>query len=189
MQSLRISAAHCGRHRSSQGSGRPFDAVGLVAGALVGTSVMTVLMETAQARRLTRMSLPYILGTMITERRPLIRVCGSLFHLLNGLVFGSVYAVVFERLKRSGPLTGAAIGALHGATALVCIIPVVQEVHPRMSEEDEGPDPTPMLQAPGFLALNYGIQTPAGAMAAHLVYGAIVGAMYRPGRTHSGQPR
>jgi hypothetical protein len=175
--------------RGGRGAGLPFDATGLVAGAMVGTAVLTALMEKAQARRLTRMSLPYILGTMITERRPLIRVYGSLFHLLNGLLFASGYALVFERLKRSGPLTGAAMGGLHGVAALVAVLPIVQEVHPRMAEEDEGPDPTPMLQPPGFLALNYGIQTPAGTIVPHLVYGAIVGAMYRLDRTRPGQPR
>ncbi len=48
-----------------------------------------------------------------------------------------------------------------------------------MAEEDEGPDPTPMLQPPGFLALNYGAQTPLTTVAAHVVYGAIVGGLYR----------
>jgi hypothetical protein len=171
------------------GRGVPFDATGLVAGAMVGTAVLTALMETAQARRLTRMSRPFFLGTMITERRALIRVYGSLFHLFNGLLFASGYALVFERLKRSGPLTGAAMGGLHGVTALVALLPIVQEVHPRMAEEDEGPDPTPLLQSPGFLALNYGIQTPTGTLVPHLVYGAIVGAMYRLDRTRPGQPR
>jgi hypothetical protein len=156
---------------------------------MVGTAVLTALMESAQARRLTRLRLPYILGTMLSERRPLIRVYGSLLHLFNGLLFASGYALVFERLKRSGPLTGAAMGGLHGVAVLVGILPIVQEVHPRMADEDEGPDPTPMLQPPGFLALNYGVQTPAGAIVAHLVYGAIVGAMYRLDRTRRGQLR
>jgi hypothetical protein len=48
-----------------------------------------------------------------------------------------------------------------------------------MADEDEGPDPTPMLQPPGFMALNYGVRTPAVTLAAHAVYGAIVGAFYR----------
>lgn len=51
-----------------------------------------------------------------------------------------------------------------------------------MADEDEGPDPTPMLQPPGSLALNYGPQTPVMTVAAHMVYGGIVGAAYRPSR-------
>ena len=34
------------------------------------------------------------------------------------------------------------------------------------------------LKPPGFLALNYGVQTPISAMAAHIVFGAILGAFY-----------
>jgi hypothetical protein len=140
---------------------------------------MTALMETGQARRLTRMSLPYLLGTMVTERRGLVRVYGSLIHFLNGIIFASGYALVFHGLRRAGARIGAGLGAVHGLVVLVALLPIVQEVHPRMADEDEGPDPTPMLQPPGFLALNYGPQTPVATVAAHVVYGAIVGAMYR----------
>jgi hypothetical protein len=41
-----------------------------------------------------------------------------------------------------------------------------------MADEDEGPDPTSMLQPPGFLALNYGPQTPLTTLAARMVYGS-----------------
>ncbi|HEX4865407.1 MAG TPA: hypothetical protein VFV02_15155 [Acidimicrobiales bacterium] len=42
---------------------------GILAGGLLGTALMTALMEWAQARRVTRISLPYLLGAMLTERR------------------------------------------------------------------------------------------------------------------------
>lgn len=70
----------------------------------------------------------------------------------------------------------------HGAGVLVALLPIVQDVHPRMADEDERPDPTPMLQPPGFLALNYGPQTPLVTLAAHVLDGGIVGAAYRPCR-------
>lgn len=156
------------------------DGVGLVSGAVAGTAIMTGLMEAAQARRLTRISLPFMLGTLFTERRAAVRIWGSVLHLVNGLVFASGYALVFERARRSGWRLGAAVGAVHGLVVLVALLPIIQEVHPRMAEEDEGPDPTPMLEPPGFLGLHYGVQTPAVAMAGHLVYGGIVGSLYRP---------
>ncbi|MGH9296678.1 MAG: hypothetical protein ACRDZP_01720, partial [Acidimicrobiales bacterium] len=56
------------------------DRTGLLSGALVGTAVMTALMEGAQAGRVTRMSLPYLLGTMVTTRRPLVRIWGTALH-------------------------------------------------------------------------------------------------------------
>ena len=162
-------------------TGERFDVSGLLSGALVGTAVMTAIMEGAQARRLTRMSLPFMLGTIVSGRRPLARIWGTLIHFLNGIGFASGYALLFQRAGRAGWRVGAAVGALHGVVVLVAGLPIVQEIHPRMAEEDEGPDPTPMLEPPGFLGAHYGVQTPAVTMAAHVVYGAIVGAFYRPG--------
>lgn len=41
-----------------------------------------------------------------------------------------------------------------------------------------GPTPNRLLQPPGFLGLNYGVCTPYVALAAHVLYGAIIGGMY-----------
>jgi hypothetical protein len=155
------------------------DVVGLASGAVVGTAVMTAVMETAQARGMTRMSLPYLLGTMVGRRRATVRISGIALHFVNGALFASGYALVFTRARRADWRIGAALGLLHGAVVLVAGLPVIQEIHPRMAEEDEGPDPTPMLQPPGFMALNYGVRTPVVTLAAHAVYGAIVGSFYR----------
>jgi hypothetical protein len=163
--------------RRSRSSG--FDSVGLVSGAMLGTAVMTAVMETAQARGMTRISLPYILGTMVGRRRAVVRTSGIALHFVNGAIFASGYALLFTRARRADWRIGAALGLLHGAVVLVAALPVLQEIHPRMADEDEGPDPTPMLQPPGFLGLNYGVQTPAVTLAAHAVYGGIVGALYR----------
>lgn len=88
--------------------------------------------------------------------------------------------MLFEALDRSDWWIGASAGALHGVLALVILLPVLPEVHPRMAAEDQGPDPTPMLQPPGFLALNYGTRTPLVTIVAHVVYGAIIAALYAP---------
>ena len=36
-----------------------------------------------------------------------------------------------------------------------------------------------MLEPPGLFALNYGIQTPAVAVVAHVVYGVVLGLLLR----------
>jgi len=46
------------------------------------------------------------------------------------------------------------------------------------ASEAQGPSKVRQLKPPGFLALNYGVQTPISAMAAHIVFGAILGAFY-----------
>ena len=156
------------------------DVLGLLVGAWLGTFVMTALMEAAQAARVTRMSIPFLLGAMVSERRFVIRVAGSAMHLVNGVIFALAYALFFEALGRSDWWLGAIAGAIHGTLVLILLLPVLQDVHPRMARVDQGPDPTPMLQPPGFLALNYGSRTPLVALVGHVIYGATVGLFYRP---------
>jgi hypothetical protein len=55
------------------------------------------------------------------------------------------------------------------------LLPLLPGVHPRMASYRAGPASTAVLEPPGLFALNYGIQTPAVAVAAHLVYGAVLG--------------
>lgn len=44
-----------------------------------------------------------------------------------------------------------------------------------MASHRAGPASTAVLEPPGLLALNYGVQTPAMAIVAHLVYGIVLG--------------
>jgi uncharacterized membrane protein YagU involved in acid resistance len=157
-----------------------FDFLGLIVGALLGTLVMTLLMEGGQIVRLTRMSLPFILGTWITENRTWAKISGFAVHFVNGIVFSFGYGLLFEVLDRSDWWIGALAGALHSVFVLMVVLPVLPDIHVRMASEDEGPDPTPMLQPPGFLGLNYGFQTPVGVVIGHFVYGAILASIYRP---------
>jgi len=154
----------------------PVNWLGLIVGALLGTVVMTIVMEAGQALHLTRLSLPLCLGAMVTEHRAWIKIFGFFLHFINGLVFAAGYGLLFLALRRSDWWLGALAGGLHGTFALVVLMPLVQDVHHRMAAEDQGPDPTPMLQPPGFLALNYGVQTPVLTIAAHVLYGTILAA-------------
>ena len=52
--------------------------------------------------------------------------------------------------------------------------------HPRMASERAGPNSSAVLEPPGLLALNYGVQTPAVAAAAHMFYGALLGLLLHP---------
>jgi hypothetical protein len=47
-----------------------------------------------------------------------------------------------------------------------------------MSSEEHGPTAAKQLEPPGFLALNYGVQTPVSVLAAHVLFGAVLGAFY-----------
>jgi len=69
---------------------------------------------------------------------------------------------------------------VHGLVALTVIIPLTGGIHPRMSTERSGPDLGAVLEPPGVLGLNYGVQTPVVALSAHVVYGAILGGFLQP---------
>ena len=49
-----------------------------------------------------------------------------------------------------------------------------------MASVRSGPGLRATLEPPGPLALNYGTQTPAVALIAHVVYGTLLGAFLKP---------
>ncbi len=59
------------------------------------------------------------------------------------------------------------------ATALVNILLPV--LHPRMGTPSTAVGSSPLIKAPGFLMRNYGRSTPLVSLAAHALYGTIVG--------------
>jgi hypothetical protein len=144
----------------------------------VATIVLTTLMSAAQGLGLSRMSLPLILGTMLTPDRDRAPMLGFLVHLANGWMFAIVYALAFESWGRATWWLGAGIGLVHALAVLIAVMPVLPGFHPRMASERRGPEPTRALEPPGFLALHYGHRTPAVTIVAHLVYGAILGGFY-----------
>ena len=149
---------------------------GALVGGVVGTLVLTTALRAASELGLTRIDLPFLLGTALSEDRVRAKAFGYLAHFIFGLVFALVYLAVFTVIDQSGFLLGMLFGLIHGlfaATALVNILLPV--VHPRMGTEFDAAGSTPLLEAPGFLLLNYGRQTPIVTIVAHIAYGAIVG--------------
>ncbi len=153
---------------------------GLLLWGFVATMVLTTLMSAGQALGFSRMSVPFMLGTLVTPDRDRAPAVGFVIHLANGWVFALIYASAFESWGRATWWLGAGIGLLHGLAVLIAVIPLLPAVHPRMATEYRGPEPTRALEPPGFMALHYGRQTPLIALIAHVVYGAILGAFYRP---------
>jgi len=149
---------------------------GALAGGLVGTLVLTTSLRAANELGLTRIDLPFLLGTAITRDRARAKAFGYLLHLAAGEGFALVYYAIFVALDTSGWLFGAVLGLLHGlvsATALVNILLPV--VHPRMGSALSAANSSPLLEPPGFLLRNYGRGTPIATLLAHVAYGALVG--------------
>ena len=144
----------------------------------VATLALTTVMAGSQGLRLTRMSLPYMLGAMFTPNRDRAKLVGFGVHLLNGWLFSLLYVAAFHAWERATWWSGAAIGAAHAAFVLTAGMRLLPALHPRMASEQQGPTVMRQLEPPGFLALNYGYQTPVSVVIAHLIYGIILGALY-----------
>jgi uncharacterized membrane protein YagU involved in acid resistance len=149
---------------------------GALAGGFVGTLALTTALRAANELKLTRIDLPFLLGTALTINRSRAKALGYLLHFVFGLLFALVYYAIFVAIHQSGWWLGALFGAAHGlfaSTALVnTLLPLV---HPRMGSPLTGAASSPLLEAPGFLMLNYGRQTPLVTILGHIAYGTIVG--------------
>jgi hypothetical protein len=146
------------------------------------TVLLTALMEGSQGLRLTRMSLPYLLGTMFTPDRDRARLYGVGVHLVNGWLFSLVYVAAFHVSGWYTAWFGALVGLVHGAFVLVVGMPALPGLHPRMASEHQGPTVVRGLEPPGFLARNYGGRTPVSVLVAHVLFGAVLGFCYTPAR-------
>lgn len=147
----------------------------------VATLVLTTILSASQSLRQTRMSMPLVLGTLVSGDLDRVQRYGFALHFLNGWLFSILYGLVFESLGRATWWIGAALGLVHGLFILAVVLPVLPSVHPRMAGEHRQPEPTALLEPPGFLGLHYGPRTPLVTLGAHLAYGAILGAFYSLG--------
>jgi hypothetical protein len=146
----------------------------------VATVVLTTVMAMGQGLGLTRISLPYLLGTMFTPDRDRATLLGLGVHLLNGWVFSLLYIAAFHSWGAASWWAGGLIGVVHAAFVLTFGMRVMPGLHARMASEQHGPTVVRQLEPPGFLALNYGAQTPVAVLVAHVLFGMILGGFYGP---------
>ena len=149
---------------------------GALAGGFVGTLLLTTLLRAASELGLTRMDLPFLLGTAFTSDRTRAKALGYALHFLAGLGFALVYYLVFRAIGVSGWGLGALFGlahALFAGTALVNVL--LPLVHPRLGTPSTSAGSVALLEPPGFLMLNYGLGTPLVSVVAHVTYGTVVG--------------
>jgi hypothetical protein len=149
-----------------------------LAGGFIGTLALTSLLRSASELRLTRLDLPFLLGTMVTADRLRAKAIGYLLHFCFGLGFALVYYAVFAAVGHAGWLLGAGLGLLHGlfsgSTLVNVLLPVV---HPRMGTRSSSIHSKALLEPPGFMMRNYGRGSGVVSLMAHLVYGTLVGGL------------
>ena len=151
-------------------------------GGLVGTLVLTTVIRASSELRLTRLDLPFLLGTMITADRQRAKWGGYILHFVAGLVFALGYYILFLGLGRAGVLLGVVFGLIHGFFVLTALVNVLlPAIHPRMGNSFSSIESAPLLEAPSFMMLNYGRVTPVVNLVAHAIYGGIVGGFVSSG--------
>ena len=149
---------------------------GALAGGFVGTLVLTSALRASSELGLTRMDLPFLLGTAFTADRVNAKALGYLLHFGAGQLFALVYLAVFTAIGESGFALGVLFGLLHGIFAGTALVnELLPTFHPRMGTSSSAADSGPLLEPPGFLMLNYGRRTFLLSVIAHVAYGAIVG--------------
>ena len=147
-----------------------------LAGGFLGTLVLSTMLRAASEAGLTRMDLPFLLGTSVTDNRRRAKVYGYLFHMGMGLGFAVIYGICFAAIGRAGVVLGAIVGALHALfTSTVLVNGILPVVHRHIGTPETAAHEIALIEPPGFLMLNYGRSTFIVTLVAHMAYGAIVG--------------
>lgn len=144
---------------------------------LLATVAMTTILQGAQGMGLSRLSLPFLAGSFFTADRRLAVIAGFVFYVVGGWMFAFLYFLLFASLGIYTSWLGAAVGLLHGLFLLVCALPLLPYVHPRMASEYDGVTAIRQLEPPGFMGLNYGHRTPLTTLIGQAVYGAVLGGL------------
>jgi hypothetical protein len=142
---------------------------------LVATVAMTTVLQGSQGLGFSRLSLPFLVGTLFTRNRNSAMVVGFIAYTIGGWLFALLYFLFFASIGLATWWLGALLGFLHGVFLLVCALPLLPYAHPRMASEHDGPGHPYVLEPPGFLGLNYGHRTPLTTLLGQTVYGLILG--------------
>lgn len=145
---------------------------------LIATVTMTTILQGSQGLGLSRLSLPFLIGTFFTGNHDRAAAIGFVFYVIGGWVFAFGYVMMFTATGLAYWWFGAAIGAVHALFLLIAVLPLLPAYHPRLAGEHHGPTMERRLEPPGFLGLNYGGRTPLITLLGHAVYGAVLGGFY-----------
>jgi hypothetical protein len=140
---------------------------------LAGGAAMSLLMLGLRAAGLLPVNLEMLLGTMLgAEQNQNTWLIGLGIHLMISGLIALIYAAGFEYVTHyAGWRVGAGFGLIHALIGGV-VMGAMPALHPLVPEA---------MAAPGPFLSHFGPLGVAAFFATHVVYGAIVGAIY--GRT------
>ena len=136
---------------------------------VVGGIVMSLGLAVGRAMGMTAANLEMMLGTMLLPPGGAAFALGIMMHLIISGGIALIYAWGFEHLTHhANAAIGTGFGVIHGVIGgfAMGLMPVM---HPLIPEA---------LPPPGAFMSNMGAMGVAAEMALHMLYGAVVGAMY-----------
>ncbi len=96
----------------------------LVLWGLIATVAMTTILSGSQGLGLSRLSLPFLVGTMFTADRSQATIFGFILYVIGGWLFALLYFALFASIDMASWWLGAALGFLHGLFLLLCALPL-----------------------------------------------------------------
>jgi hypothetical protein len=135
---------------------------------LVGTAALTLALALGPALGAPPLNLPLWDGTFFTMNLAWAVVLGYAVHFAIGILLALLYfRRVRDRLGGEPWLRGALFGLMVWLVLMVVGLPVFDLLDPLVADG--------LLPSPGFFALGLGSSAPVMLLAAHLIYGAVVG--------------
>ena len=142
---------------------------------------MALILQGSQGLGLSRLSLPFLVGTFFTSNRKSSDVfIGFLVYVLGGWVFAIAVFPVLRGNRHSDVVAGGAFSV--SCTALFLLAAALAA--PSLCPSAHGPRSTTgprtkgyILEPPGFFGLNYGRRTPLTTLLGQVVYGATLGGL------------
>jgi len=145
------------------------NALGAIVAGLAGTTVMSMVMAMAPLMGMPKMDIVGMLGSMFTQDGN--TALGWMMHLMMGIIFGLMYAVLWSLHIGAATLVfGALFGIGHWLIAGL-IMGGVPMVHAGVKAGT--------VQAPGvYMMNNAGTMAFMGGLIGHVVYGLVVALVY-----------
>jgi len=149
----------------------------------IATLVMTAMIKMSTAAGMTEMpSFELMTGSMMSGDEKTAKTIGAVIHyvMMGTIVFGIIYALLFQAFDSASWLTGLTIGIVHGIVIGVMFMPMMPAMHPRMGEPAVIGEQTGeiRLSSPGIMGKNWGAMTPIGVLMGHAVYGVVLALLY-----------
>jgi hypothetical protein len=140
----------------------------IIAG-VVGALAITLVTSLLRAMGMP-INFEMMVGSMLTATIGLSTwLLGFLIHLFTGAIFGILYSAVFQRwTRRADATTGVGLGAVHALFSGLAL-GMLPAVHPLVPEQ---------MAAPGIFLAQLGAGGVIVYIGLHLLFGAVVGAMY-----------